>query len=274
MKLAINYSSAAGKLVQSRDIEIDYFKTPDWSWMVEEAQKIRPVATHFNLEAGNGQLHKVDWEEVDRLAKSTQTPFVNLHIDPRQKYHPDVASGSEKNSDKKRILKCILSDVDQVVDRFGSNRVILENSPYRGEFGNTLRLGVEPDIISKVVEETGCGLLLDISHAIIASHYIGMDTYEYFSRLPTDKVLEMHFAGIHRIKGVWTDHLSILKKNWRWLDWSLGQIQSANWSQPWLLAFEYGGVGKQFEWRTDPKVIRTQVPLIYARVNRANQNQT
>jgi hypothetical protein len=37
MYLAINYSAPAAKLVQTGKIDIDYFKTPDWEWMVAEA---------------------------------------------------------------------------------------------------------------------------------------------------------------------------------------------------------------------------------------------
>ena len=58
MHLAINYSSAAAKLVQDGKINIDYFKTPDWDWMVEEAKTLRPVAVHFTLEAGNDNLER------------------------------------------------------------------------------------------------------------------------------------------------------------------------------------------------------------------------
>jgi hypothetical protein len=37
MNLAINYSHAAARLIQSGQIDIDYFKTPDWDWLVNEA---------------------------------------------------------------------------------------------------------------------------------------------------------------------------------------------------------------------------------------------
>ena len=84
MHLAINYSPAAAKLVQAGVIEIDYFKTPDWDWMVEEAQSLRPVAVHFTLEAGNGSLGDVNWDAVEHLSQTTATPYINLHLDSRQ----------------------------------------------------------------------------------------------------------------------------------------------------------------------------------------------
>ena len=161
----------------------------------------------------------------------------------------------------------MFTDVMRVVERFGAERVIVENSPYRNENGKTLRAGIEPAIITRIVEEAGVGLLLDLSHAIITARYLGMDAEDYVSQLPMSKLKEMHFAGIHRIKGQWTDHLSILTRDWRWMDWALERIHSGDWSNPWLLAFEYGGLGESFEWRTDPNVIADQVPRLYERIH-------
>ena len=262
MQLSINFSPAAAKLVQTGKIDIDYFKIPDWNWMVEEAKSLRPVTVHFTLEAGNAALEQVDWEVVEHLAELTATPYINLHLDSRREYFPDLPVASTDPTDMKRVLAVMMADVTSVVDRFGSERVIIENSPYRSEFGNTLRACVEPDLISRVVEETGCGFLLDISHAYITAHYMSMDAKTYFAHLPIQHVKEMHFAGIHHQDGQLVDHLSILDADWHKLDWALENIRSGEWSEPWMLAFEYGGVGEEFGWRSDPDVIADQVPRL------------
>lgn len=83
-------------------------------------------------------------------------------------------------------------------------------------------------------------------------------------------IKEMHFAGIQVIDGRLTDHLAIQEPDWAFLDWVFRMIQVGEWSKPWMLAFEYGGVGGPFKWRTDPKVIAEQVPLLYERVKRLN----
>jgi uncharacterized protein (UPF0276 family) len=265
MYLAINYSSPAAKLIHAGKINIDYFKTPDWNWMVEEAQSLRPVAVHFTLEAGNDSLGAVDWDKVRQLSQATQTPYINLHLDARQSYYPDFTVDTSNAIEVKRVIDIILADVMCVVKRFGPERVILENSPYRREEGNTMRLCVIPELITRVVNETGCGLLLDISHAIIASRYLSMETDEYISLLPMHQLKEMHFAGVHmdQITNRWMDHLSIQESDWNWLDWVLTGIHSGEYKSPWLLAFEYGGVGGPFEWRSNPEVILEQVPKLY-----------
>jgi uncharacterized protein (UPF0276 family) len=269
MYLAINYSTAAAKLIQAGEINIEYFKTPDWDWMIEEAKTLRPVAVHFTLEAGNDSLGEVDWEKVRQLSQITHTPYVNLHLDARQSTYPGISVDTSNADDMKTVLNTIFADVTSVVERFGPDRVILENSPYRGEDDNTMRLCVLPEIITRILNDTGTGLLLDISHAIISAHHLGMDTDDYITRLPMHRLKEMHFAGVHQNRRTrrWMDHLSIQESDWHWLDWVLNRIHSGEWNSPWLLAFEYGGVGGPFEWRTDLEVIREQVPAVYKHIN-------
>jgi uncharacterized protein len=264
MRLAVNYSHSAASLVQTGQIAIDYFKTPDWEWMVSEAAQLKPIAVHFNLEAGNDNLGQVDWDKVIRLAQITQTPFINLHLDSRQSYYPDYAADTCIESEVEQVYKIILADVMGVVRRFGAKRVIIENSPYRAEEGNTMCLCIQPGLITRLVRETGCGLLLDISHAIITARTLEMRPDEYIAKLPMENMREMHFAGVQKnlINGQWMDHLAIQETDWKWLDWVLARIHVGEWNNPWLLAFEYGGVGEPFEWRSNPEVILQQVPQL------------
>jgi uncharacterized protein (UPF0276 family) len=272
MQLAINYSHAAARLVQSGQIDIDTFKTPDWDWLVSEASQLKPVAVHFTLEAGNDNLRLVDWDKVRHLSQITGTPYINLHLDARQMYYPDFSVDTANASEVDQVVKTIISDVKGVAERFGPERVIIENSPYREVEGNTMRLCVQPDMITHVIKETGCGLLLDISHAIISANSLGIGPDEYISKLPLKEVKEMHFAGIQRnqITGQWMDHVSIQESDWHWLDWVLDRVHSGDCGAPKLLAFEYGGVGEPFEWRSSAEVILEQVPMLYKHIKFLN----
>ena len=265
MYLAINYSPAAARLIRSGQINIDCLKTPNWDWMIAEASNLRPVAIHFNLEAGNDNLAEVDWDRVSQQMHATNTPFINLHLDARQTYYPAYKVDTREASEVEVVREVIFSDVGKAMTHFDANQVIIENSPYQGIEENTMELCIQPGLINHLVQETGCGLLLDISHAIITAKYLGIKPDEYLSSLPIHRIKELHFAGMHfnQSTGMWMDHLSIQEEDWHWLDWVLARILSGEWSAPWLLAFEYGGVGEPFEWRTNPEVIAEQVPLLY-----------
>lgn len=107
--------------------------------MVDEAKNLRPVAVHFTLEAGNEGLGHVNWEAVEHIVKITTTPYINLHLNSEQEHFPGIPANTTNSSDVKRVFAVLQSDVMSVVERFGPNRVIVENSPFRGEAGNTLR---------------------------------------------------------------------------------------------------------------------------------------
>ncbi len=267
MQVAINYSLEAATLVHEERIHIDRFKTPDWPDMIEEASVYRPVAVHFNLFAGRGDLVSSDWDIIRSLKKQTGTPYINLHLNPEVVDYPDVPLDITRGPQFNEIVHNLIQDVQAAVDVFGAEQVIVENVPFRGWRGDTLRLAVDPHIIRKVVEETGCGLLLDLSHARISACFLGVDDREYISALPVDRLRELHFNGLNWVNGNLKHHLPALRYDWQALSWALKHIRSGEWAPPWLLAFEYGGVGDKYKERSEPTVISEQIPRIFEMIS-------
>lgn len=267
MNLSINYSPQAAALLDAGKIQLDFFKCPDWPDLIVQAQQFRPAAVHFEIIASAGNLSQKDWSLVERLLQETGTYYINIHLASNIKDFPGFDINYQQPSQRQEIIDKLLADVCALVDHFGPERVIAENIPYRGIPGHPiLRPAGEPEVIREVIETAGCGLLLDISHARMSAHYLGMDEREYIQRLPVRRLREMHFAGIHIIYGILRDHLAIQPCDWLALEWVLQNIRRGEWSQPWMLAFEYGGVGEIFEWRSDPQVIAEQVPRLYQMV--------
>lgn len=263
MKLAINFSYPAVDMLRSGAIEFDYFKTPAWPELISQARQQRPVAVHFDLQAGQGQIAGRAWEEIDAILADTPTRYVNLHLTPTVEYFPGIPQDGAGPEQYRQVAQEIIEDIRCVAEHFGPERVIVENIPYRGADCRWLRLAVEPDLICQVVEETGCGLLLDIAHARIAAHHLGRNAEDYMRSLPVDRLCELHFTGLQRINGRLQDHLAAQPEDWQALEWVLEQIRSGDWAHPHLLAFEYGGVGGFFSNFTDAGVISEQVPRLF-----------
>lgn len=267
MKFAINYSTQAAVLFKQGRLQLDRFKCPEWLDLIDEARRVRPVAVHFNLHAGRGKIKKKDLEWIERIADQTQTPFINLHLEVKQGDYPQISLDSTLAKHRNLILDGMLFEIDLVQKRFGAERLIVENVPYRPG-GNALRVCAEPELIDAVVRKTGCGFLFDIPHARIAAHYLGIDEIDYIQSLPVDRIRELHFTGVHRFDGgLWDHHLQAQESDWKLLDWVLERIRVGDWSKPWLLAFEYGGVGEKFNWRSDAVEIERQSRRLYAKVN-------
>jgi uncharacterized protein (UPF0276 family) len=267
MKLAINYSDAAESLVEKGKIKIDLFKCPDWPWLVKKATQLLPATVHFDLQIGNRNLPYTDWQIVNQLFENTHTLYINLHLEPERKNHTDIPTDSDDQIDEDKLLERIRREIQPLLERYSAEQIILENVRYRGARSKVLKLGVLPKVIKRILNEIGCGLLLDISHARISANHLGIDEREYISNLPVEKLRELHFTGLHEINGKLVDHLPILAEDWPILEWVIAQINSGNFSRPWLLAFEYGGVGERFADRSDPNVIAAQVPLLADLIN-------
>ena len=266
MNLAINYSTQAAALLEAGRIQLDFFKCPEWPWMIAEARRHRPVAVHFALAAGRDKLLQTDWDEVKRIRAETGTPYVNVHLAGYAKTFPDLPPGPLAPKDSARVADRLVEDVARVAGHFGAENVIVENVPYRGPGDKVLPPAVEPAIIRRVLEEADCCLLLDISHAGIAAHHLGMDPYEYLGQLPAERLREMHFTGVQDVNGRLTDHLEPQEADWQALAWVMERIRGGEWPAPWLLAFEYGGTGEKFAQRSDPAVIEACLPRLWEMV--------
>lgn len=130
IELAINYSIPAARLFQDGALPIQRFKCPDWPDLVAEAQALLPVAVHFSITAGSGQVQHTDWQMVESLLKQTGTPYINLHLDALQQHFPNLPRESNEAAHVSIVTERLLQDVWAAVEHFGAERVIVENVPY------------------------------------------------------------------------------------------------------------------------------------------------
>lgn len=261
MKFAVNYSPAAAELFSKGLITVDLFKCPDWPDVIGKAQDLGAAYTHFPLKAGHPDRIDVDLDAVGKMLTRTSTPHVNTHLDPQLDREAGPLTTEEE------AFACTLAHVSALVDRFGADRVVVENVPYWKDPSLHARLAANPSFITRVVEETGCGLLLDLSHARIAARGLGLDERAYIRALPVDRLRELHVTGLATVEGWLRDHMPMSEEDWSAFGWAMEQIRNGYWSTPRLVAYEYGGIGPRFEWRTDREAIADQVPYLYGMVN-------
>ena len=299
MLSSVNYSHAAAELLKDGSIEVDRFKCPAWPDSVREALEYNDVYVHFPLRVGTGTEGAInieanqpaDLDQVEALLVETNTPVVNLHLATMVEDFPEIPIDSLKPEHIEKITTSLVDDVNSVANRFGKERVVVENV-YHGN-GEHPRPVYLPEVISSVVNETGVGFLFDLSHARLAAEHMGADIYEYISGLPTGKTREVHVTGIHRFEGHWidiaqkagfdpqlieqyrgrlVDHLPMTENDWTYLAWALVQIEKGIWGEPWVVTFEYGGIGGQFASITDSDVLSEQVPRLEKMVKEASKS--
>lgn len=257
MRFALNYSLAAARLYESGLLQIDLFKCPDFPDTIATARMHAPVYVHFPLESGPGTTTADTLDEIADLAADTDTALINTHATLRRRYFPGELTLAT-------AIDRVVADVTQLCDRFGPHRVILENLIYQGtEQHDFLLPGIAPELFHEVTRQTGCGFLLDLSHARIACHYANLDPWTYLDSLPVHLLRELHLTGLAEHNGLLTDHMPLTEEDVGFTTEALRRIRSGQWATPDIIAFEYGGVGPPFAWRTDPGVIAGQVPMLY-----------
>ena len=297
MDLAINYSATVADLVDRGLVHVDRFKCPAWPDLIASlttgAAGHVPCYVHFPLLVGTGIGGPIsaetngppDWDQIERLLEETHTPWVSAHMGPRPEDHPDLVRLAP-DAQAATVAEALIRDLTPLVNRFGADRVVGEN--IFEFFGTHLRPAMLPDVLCRVVETTGCGFLLDLSHAQLAARNLDMDARAYIEALPVGHIREVHITGIQvfdafwverlrarevdpdyieRISGHYIDHLPMTDDDWTFLEWAFDRIRAGAWREPEIIAFEYGGVGPEFEALTMPEVLEAQVPRLYQMVH-------
>src|SRR5262245_42460027 len=54
----------------------------------------------------------------------------------------------------------------------------------------------EVEFVHRFYAESGCDMLLDVSHAWLSAHYAGLRPREFVAALPLERVVELHVAGV------------------------------------------------------------------------------
>ncbi|GAB4526964.1 MAG: hypothetical protein OHK0046_44270 [Anaerolineae bacterium] len=274
MQFAVNYTPKAAALLQAGQISIDLYKCPDWPDLVQEAQEQRPAYVHFPLYAGLNNMPAIDWAKVDGFLATTATRYINLHLAPNTRDFDGMPIDTQDTYWVEQIVARILHDIDIVKARYGAERIILENVPWDPipQFAIP-RPALDPAIVTHIVQESGCGLLLDTAHARIAALYMGMDEIAYVDGLPGEALREVHVTGTMHSEddGRWHDHFAMTDPDWRLAEHVMARISAGEWRVPEIVALEYGGVGPLFEWRTETEVLAVDAPRLYAMVQDARR---
>jgi uncharacterized protein len=92
-------------------------------------------------------------------------------------------------------LKVFVKNISQVKNRI-KTPLILENITYLVQFPSSEMS--EGKFIKTILEETDCGLLLDITNLYINSQNFGFDWRKFLDEIPLERVVQLHFVGSHK----------------------------------------------------------------------------
>ncbi len=95
----------------------------------------------------------------------------------------------------REAVKVFVKNISQVKMRI-KTPLILENITYLVRFPSSEMS--ESVFIKTVLEETDCGLLLDVTNLYINSQNFGFDWRKFLDEIPLERVVQLHFVGSHK----------------------------------------------------------------------------
>jgi uncharacterized protein (UPF0276 family) len=258
VKLAVNYSKEALALRESGAIPIDLLKCALFEEWIDVAQRSGPIYVHFPLgTTPNGvvnfdhpQLH-LDW--ILALLESTESAYLNLHI----KILPEHAQGRDSVDD---LLQFCVGCIEELAHSVDASRIIIENTVARADYSSSYAMMTLGPFFSRLVQETGCGLLLDSAHLSISCAELGLDFREEVMKFPLHELGEWHICGtgIKPGRDVLFDSMAMRDEDWEITAFVAALIRSGRARLPEIVAIEYGGIGDKFEWRSESDEIHKE----------------
>jgi uncharacterized protein (UPF0276 family) len=161
-------------------------------------------------------------------------------------------------------LRRVCDHIDQVQDAIW-RPLLLENPSTYLAFGEST-MG-ETEFIRRVVELTGCGLLLDINNVFVSAANHGFSALEYLADFPLARVGEIHLAG-HAEQADDEGELLLI-------DSHDGPVSDAVWKLYEIVIARRGPVPTLVEWDSkipDWPVLKAEADAAQAILDRYNQD--
>ncbi len=144
--------------------------------------------------AGTSPLQLDYLANIKRMMQLYQPVYVSDHISfchHWQGYYHDLLPFPYSEES----LLNMIARVNQTQDFLGT-RLLLENATRYVEFQASSLSEIE--FISALLDETDCGLLLDLNNLYVNAVNHGSNPFDYLSAVPWSRVNEIHLAGFSR----------------------------------------------------------------------------
>ena len=98
----------------------------------------------------------------------------------------------------RQALNTLVRNIKDVKARI-SVPLVLENITYNVRMPSAEMS--EGEFIRRVLDETDCGMLLDVTNLYINSVNLGFDWRDFLDELPLERVVQLHFVGSRKMSG-------------------------------------------------------------------------
>jgi uncharacterized protein (UPF0276 family) len=170
----------------------------------KKTDELKLLAQHFplvphGLNLSLGSAEGIDDEYLEKFAvliETVQPEWFSEHISFTKSGGIEIGHLAPVPFTKE-ALGVLVKNISKVKKRI-LTPLILENITYMMRFPSSEM--TESRFIRTLVEETDCGLLLDVTNLFINAKNFSYDWQRYLDEIPMERVVQLHFVGLHRSK--------------------------------------------------------------------------
>lgn len=185
------------------EIIADQFTGKAGAWAeLAEVCSVFPVIPHgIGLSVGSATpLDGAYLRSIKAVSDFTEAPYYSDHLCMTRAPGIDIGHLSPLWLTEE-VLATTIRNVQEVQDSLGKP-LVLENITYL--FDVPAATMTEPEFFSRLVEATGCGVLLDVTNVHINSVNHHFEPIRFLREMPLQNVVQVHLAG-----GFWSDGILV-----------------------------------------------------------------
>jgi uncharacterized protein len=199
----LGYRREIGSWILDAGDRIDVLEvvTEQFTWAEDELAALVgrfPVIPH-GVGLSIGTAGPLDWEylrSVKRVSDITGAPYYSEHLAVTRAPGIDIGHLSPVWFTNE-VLRAVIDNVHAVQDFLGKP-LVLENISYLFDIPNATM--TQAEFFHRLVDATGCGLLLDVANVNVNAQNHRFDPVEFLDSMPLHAVVQIHMAG-----GFWRD---------------------------------------------------------------------
>lgn len=183
-----------------------------------------------------GALSQGYLDKLAVLADRVQAPWFSDHLSFTKVPDTDVGQLTPLWFTRDS-LETVCRNIRQLTAVTGSRRFLLENITYYFPMPGSEM--TEAEFLTRVLEDTDTGLLLDVNNVYVNSVNLGFDPLEFLDSIPLERTVQIHIAGGTYVEDMLVDTHStpVVEEVWELLRYVLDRVPAKaillEWDQDW-----------------------------------------
>jgi uncharacterized protein (UPF0276 family) len=171
----------------------NFLANPHAAELLTDLSAQYPISVHtVGISVGSAEgIDRLHLKRIRELVDQIRPVFVSGHL-AWSTYGAEYLNDLLPLPYNEETLRTVSTHVDEVQNTLGRPYLIENPASYVGFQSSTMQ---ETEFLRKLVQHTGCRLLLDVSNVVVSAHNMGFNAQQYIDDFPADAIIEMHLGG-------------------------------------------------------------------------------